>query len=216
MLRISSNRANLLGWGIAIVLMGASLPSSARDCPIDGSARSPKVRALNYLKNRTAIPSTSDIDSTVTLKGMLTPGSDRSRWSTKHAAVVEGYVANVIVGGIETVNCGANDPADRDTHIELTLDPMNDDERKHVIVEVTPRVRDEMQRQGKNWSTKALRSQLLGRWVRVTGWLLFDAEHEGQSLNTAGPRARKIWRATAWEIHPITAIEVLPGKPKAG
>jgi hypothetical protein len=49
----------------------------------------------------------------------------------------------------------------------------------------------------------------LGRWVRVTGWLLFDAEHANAAENTAPGRARN-WRASAWEIHPITAVEVVP------
>jgi hypothetical protein len=35
--------------------------------------------------------------------------------------------------------------------------------------------------------------------VRISGWLLFDLEH----VNVVGKQ-----RATAWEIHPITRIEV--------
>jgi len=36
----------------------------------------------------------------------------------------------------------------------------------------------------------------------------FDAEHQGESENTATERAEN-WRATAWEIHPVTSIEVV-------
>jgi hypothetical protein len=35
--------------------------------------------------------------------------------------------------------------------------------------------------------------------VRLSGWLLHDFEH-------AGPA--RAWRVSAWEIHPVTAIEV--------
>lgn len=194
----------------ALTVAASSSPTYAWDCPVNGTARSPDVRALNHLKNRTAMPARPDIDATVTLKAMVAPGDDRSRWSTQHAAVIEGYVANVMVGGVESVNCGARKPADRDTHIELTLDPRNDAEIRHVIVEVTPRIRSVMAAQGKGWSTDVLRS-LVGRRVRVTGWLLFDREHATQSVNTAGSRSSKAWRATAWELHPVTSIEVLPG-----
>jgi hypothetical protein len=57
-----------------------------------------------------------------------------------------------------------------------------------------------------------LRQQLLGRWIRVTGWLLFDVEHAENAANT-NPGGKTLWRATAWEVHPITSIEVLPRKP---
>jgi hypothetical protein len=43
----------------------------------------------------------------------------------------------------------------------------------------------------------------------VTGWLLFDAEHANAAANTAPGRPRD-WRATAWEVHPITSLEVVP------
>jgi hypothetical protein len=105
-------------------------------------------------------------------------------------------------------NCHATDPPDRDTHIELVLDPMNSSEIRRFIVEVTPRGRALADQRGDDWSTRALRDNLQGRWVRVRGWLLFDAEHESQSVNTAPNRPRD-WRATAWEIHPVTSLEVV-------
>jgi hypothetical protein len=76
-----------------------------------------------------------------------------------------------------------------------------------VVVEVTPRLREKIKADGVDWSTKALRSKLLGRWVTFTGWLLFDEEHASQAENTNPGRPRN-WRATAWEIHPVTQIDV--------
>jgi hypothetical protein len=59
-----------------------------------------------------------------------------------------------------------------------------------------------------DWSTQALRDKVLGRWVEVTGWMLFDVVHESEAENTAPGRPRN-WRATAWEVHSVTAIEVV-------
>jgi hypothetical protein len=38
--------------------------------------------------------------------------------------------------------------------------------------------------------------------------MLFDMERQDESENTA-PGGERNWRATAWEIHPITSIEVV-------
>lgn len=76
-----------------------------------------------------------------------------------------------------------------------------------MIAEVTPRWRAVMVRRGIDWSTDTLRNTICHHWVRVTGWLLFDFEHAGRSQNTATQPG--VWRATAWEIHPITSIEPL-------
>lgn len=88
-------------------------------------------------------------------------------------------------GGIESTNCRARDDAGSDTHIELVLDPMHSASSARMIVEVTPRWRYVMRERGTDWSTRALRDQFLGRWVKVGGWMLFDAEHKGDSENMA-------------------------------
>jgi len=167
------------------------------------------VQALNRLKNRYTAPAAADVDSQVSLSALVRPGDDRERWDERRGASVVGYVFDVKPGGIETVNCKARDLPDRDTHIELVVDPMNAGGPQRVIVEVTPRWRAMMAAKGVDWSTAALRRAYLGRWVRVTGWLLFDAEHANAAENTAPGRARN-WRATAWEVHPISSIEVVP------
>jgi hypothetical protein len=177
-------------------------------CGMEGDASSPAVSELNLLKNRYTSPEPQQIDPRLTLAAMLEPGDDRARWNDHRAAEITGYVWDVKVGGVETVNCRAADPPDRDTHIELVLDPMNSSEDHRVIVEVTPRSRALAEQRGEDWSTPALRDHFHGRWVRVRGWLLFDTEHRDQSLNTAPGRSRD-WRATAWEIHPVTSLEVV-------
>jgi len=58
-----------------------------------------------------------------------------------------------------------------------------------------------------DWSLETLKRELIGRQVRFEGWLLFDSSHAGESENTA-PGIANNWRATAWELHPVTKIEI--------
>jgi hypothetical protein len=181
-------------------------------CPPEGDAKPDAVKALNILKNRVIPPRDDELDTAVTLSALLKPGDDEERWDESKGGVLVGFVNDAKVGGVETTNCKATDAADRDTHIELVLSQSKNDKTQRVIVEVTPRWRDKMQSQGIDWSTGALKDELVGKWIRVKGWLLFDVEHEQQAENT-NPGNDSNWRATAWEIHPITEIDVLPGKP---
>jgi hypothetical protein len=156
----------------------------------------------------------SDIDSTVTLTAMVAPGDDEDRFDVKSAATVRGFVLEVMVGGKETCNCHAVDPNERDTHIALTLSE-GAEKTQSVVAEVTPRTRLLRQKSGHDdWTTAALKKNLQGKWVEVTGWLLFDFEHIGEAENT-NPGGVKNWRATCWEIHPVMSIKVLESPPEA-
>jgi hypothetical protein len=48
----------------------------------------------------------------------------------------------------------------------------------------------------------------VGHWVQFEGWLYFDLGHATEAENTA-PGNPENWRATAWELHPVTKITVL-------
>jgi len=183
-------------------------------CPPEGDAPSGEVKALNRLKNRVERPGPRDFDSLVTLQAMLAPTADDSRrFSDSRAAELTGYVYRVIPGGRETANCRAIDPALRDTHIELLATPSDTEAIRRVIVEVTPRERMAKSEVGLDWSTTALQSNLVGKWARIRGWLMFDAEHRAQAENT-NLGGNRNWRATAWEIHPIISVEVLKKPPR--
>lgn len=192
----------------AVVTCASATFAQPQTCPLQGDAKQPLALELNPYKNREDAPPAAKINPNATLAAVLASGNDSTRWSREDAAIFEGVVVGVKIGGIETVNCHAKDPAHRDTHIELALDP-NATEIQRVIVEVTPRWRAKMASIA-DWSTDALKQLLLGKRVRVTGWLFDDLEHETEAENT-NPGGAKNWRATIWEIHPITAIEVLPG-----
>ena len=198
-------------WALLFVMASAASPLAAQEtfngCPMEGNAKGAAARALNLLKNRYAPPGEQDFDQTATLGALVAPGDDRTRWNQVRAATVVGYVRDVTPGGIESVNCRRRGLTDRDTHIEMVVDPASASGPHRVVVEVTPRWRAIMASRGVDWSTGALRKNYLGRWVRVTGWLLFDREHANAAENTAPGRPRNR-RATAWEIHPVTSIEL--------
>jgi hypothetical protein len=179
------------------------LPGEA--CPAGGAAVTPGGREFARLKNRAAAPSVEDFDVNVSLEALLRAGEDRGRWSESRAGRVEGYVVEVVEGGIEAANCYSY--RERDVHIHVA--PRAGAPRTEwMVIEVTPRARRSASEAGRDWSAAALRAELPGRRCRFEGWLLFDREHADESENTA-PGARGNWRATAWELHPVTSIEVL-------
>ena len=183
----------------------AQTPGSFDGCPLEGKTTRTAVMALNRLKNRTVAPLKADINPAISLTSVLEPGNDIGRWSELQAAIITGFVVAVKPGGPETVNCGATDPAHTDTHIELALSADDSQGIHHMIVEVTPRWRAIMAAKGKDWSTVNLRRSLVGRKITVVGWVMLDREHCNASENT-NPGGAHNWRATCWEIHPISAL----------
>lgn len=163
------------------------------------------ARAVAALKNRTAHPLPADFDSSATLDTLLQPGNDTSRWSSTRAATIEGYVVRVHRAGIEAANSFSL--TRRDTHIEIAS-RRDAPPRERVIVEVTPPWRDWAKARGLDWSAEALQRTLVGRRCRFEGWLFFDRAHADESENT-NPGRPGNWRATAWEIHPVTTITVV-------
>lgn len=191
-----------------MVLLLATAVTSDRDCVLGPLAR---LRALDRAKDRAVAPDDAHIDRSVTLDAMLAPGDDRHRFVAGRGAEIDGWVVGVQVGGVELANCFARNPKARDTHIELAV-RQGAARTERVIVEVTPRWRGVMRASGADWSTDALRTALIGRRVRVRGWLLFDATHDDAAAHSdpRDTRGEPNWRATAWELHPITAITLLP------
>jgi len=188
-------------------------PEIFHGCPLDGVATGVHRQESNREKNRTTHPQAADIDSGATLPAIMQPGYDAERWSEARGASIVGYVVEVKRGSRETVNCEATARAFMDTHIALVADSTDVSEAARMIVEVTPRWREFLAERGEDWSTETLHQTLLGHWVRVTGWLFWDYEHANASEHAAR-RGGYVWRATAWEIHPVTAIRICPGAPQ--
>ena len=195
----------LLLASVAVALIIAVWLVLTGNCPSAGIALTSRARQLHRLKNRTALPQAADFDTRITLAELLKPGDDTNRWSTDRAGRIEGEVIDVENAGPEATNCF--NPWGRDVHI-LIATRKGASKSEHVVVEVTPPLRDWAAKQGIDWSEKTLQAQLVGRWCEFEGWLYFDVGHAEESENIA-PGNPNNWRATAWEIHPITKITVL-------
>lgn len=186
-------------WVVVILLLA---PISlwlilALNCPSAGIALTTRARDLHRLKNRTSLPQPADFDSGITLATLLQPGDDRDRWSNNRAARVQGEVIDVAYARPEATNCF--NPCRRDIHI-LIATHKDATKREHVVVEVTPNLRES--------SEETLQAQLVGHWCEFEGWLYFDVGHAEESENIS-PGKPDNWRATAWEIHPVTKITVI-------
>ena len=107
--------------------------------------------------------------------------------------------------GSEAANCFSS--SRRDIHI-LIATRKGAAKKEQVVLEVTPHLREWASKQGMDWSAETLHAQLIGHWVEFEGWLYFDLGHAEESENIA-PNNPENWRATAWEVHPITKITVI-------
>lgn len=195
----------LLLVGVLIPLLLIAWLVLAQNCPSAGIALTVRARDLHRLKNRTALPQPADFDSRITLDALLQPGDDTNRWSINRAARIQGEVIDVAYAGTEATNCFS--PSRRDIHIDIaTRKDVAKNER--VVLEVTPPMREWARQQGMDWSAETLHAQLVGHWCEFEGWLYFDVGHAEEAENTA-PNKPKNWRATAWEVHPITKITVI-------
>lgn len=109
------------------------------------------------------------------------------------AVSLQGYIATVKPGPPEQANCMGR--AGYDWHIRLGTYP-HASAAHTIITEATPRVRDREH----SFSMKVLQAYAgHASRVRITGWLFLDNDH---------PTDLDRQRATLWEIHPVTRIEV--------
>ena len=183
--------------------------------------------ATNLLKNRIDVPAAYHYVIWDAINQVTYPhGANRSRmdWTQSQLnqiapfegvpIAVEGYLYKVKVesssanstSGGESTNCHAHLASDVDWHMPLTAQS-GQGENLAIIVETTPRMRQ----LHPNWTVNRLKPwtehvnnqanpAFKGQRVRISGWLMFDPEH--QDMITSG------LRSTLWEIHPITKIEV--------
>jgi len=219
----SRTNLHILAARAALVLLTglAAGPASAtpnldtfRGCGLEGTATSPCARALNRLKNRYRSPRVSQINHAISLAALLAGGDDLKRWKSSDGAEFKGLVASVDSGGKrESCNCGRDDL--RDIHINVVARPEDVGHLlRYFIVEITPR----MQRLNPEWTFERI-DHLEGQWVTFQGWMLFDGMHSRESQNTherpkqacGTLKVRQIWRATAWEIHPVTSWKLATG-----
>lgn len=168
-------------------------------------------------------------DLSAAQKGRLNP-------LEKQIVSLTGYLVLAYAGPPESTNCGSMDF--HDWHLELFEQPL--DHAPHIadptpiICEITPRTQSAIYRD--NIRIQALAAFIRApdltieptghpaRKIRVTGYLLWDDEHNGAAdigttVRTIGAnKYHQPWRRTAWEIHPairIEALEAAPVRPNA-
>lgn len=202
--RASIRRVAVVVVGIVVAVVAVWIVL-ALNCPSAGIALTNRAAHLHRLKNRTAFPQPTDFDPGITLEALLQPGDDTNRWSTNRAARVQGEVIDVAYAGAEATNCF--NPCRRDIHILISTHK-GAAKKEQIVVEVTPNLFDWAAGQGIDWSEQTLHAQLVGHWVEFEGWLYFDVGHAEESENIA-PNEPDNWRATAWEVHPVTKITVI-------
>ncbi|PYI92395.1 MAG: hypothetical protein DME97_08665 [Verrucomicrobia bacterium] len=145
----------------------------------------------------------------------------------KQIVSVEGYLVLAYAGPPESTNCGSMDF--HDWHIEIFENPLDHapqiGDATPIICEITPHTQTALFRDNIRMQTLAgfIRAPDLtieptghaARRIRVTGYLLWDDEHNGAAdigtvIRMIGAnKYHQPWRRTAWEIHPAIKIEAL-------
>jgi hypothetical protein len=175
------------------------------NCPPTGDATDPVKQREDMLKNRGKAPAKTN--NQITLAKLVAPlmageNDDLHRWSENDGATISGYFVDAHYGSAESCNCHSNATNMWDIHVELVADLADEgNHRKYLIAELTrnfPQLRTK-------WTPDTLKNQFQGKRITVTGWMFFDPDHKNESENT-NPGGHHNWRATAWEIHPITSI----------
>jgi hypothetical protein len=142
-----------------------------------------------------------------------------------------GYLVLAYAGPPESTNCGNTDF--HDWHLELFQKPLDHAPKigdpTPIICEITPRTqnaifRDHIRMQALAGFIRAPDFTIeptghAARKVRVTGYLLWDDEHNGsadvgRTIRSVGAnKYHHPWRSTPWEIHPVIKIEALDAAP---
>lgn len=212
-----------------------SVKGRSKLCHPEGDANPDDGTNVN--KNRSDIPSKSYLVTVDAIRALpdtaLWRFTKRTQWKQSDSALVlpyegipvtvEGFfeVVKPQSGGGESTNCHASAEKDTDWHMALVSDPGEREERA-VVVEPTPRTK----RHNAGWkpaaakalavrhsdSPNAPRFEAEAAKVRVTGFLMLDPFHprhiKGGCAVSPNCHETKFFRATLWEVHPVTRIEV--------
>jgi hypothetical protein len=191
-----------------------------RNCKACGSATSAKGQKLNVLKNRGDAPTDPQ---EVTVAEIRDPANNTGHFDPAQQVRVTGYVASLDKGGFkESCNCGRTDL--RDIHINIVAKASErNNKTKFVVVEITPRWQEKLNLDDSDYNAmlQEVKTQILHKFVRFEGFMMSDSFHITESKNTAAagtPRCKDdghdpkpcVWRATTWEVHPVTAYTVVP------
>jgi hypothetical protein len=190
-----------------IILIAVWLAVDAAGVP--GSAQGSHTAQHRYLteqKNRQDIPVHYEpvtfaefLALPVVPERHTTSDWEMVRTQTQRSVRLEGYIAEVMRAADGTTYGRPPEQGDFHVHVREAKRPHcwpEGPQKQQIATEVTPH----FQPPRTGWAYETLRD-LCQRQVRVriSGWLLHDYPH----LKDVGD-----WRASAWEIHPVTNIEV--------
>lgn len=181
---------------------------AASPCPPRGDAKKAKIQKYNQLGARLEEPSDDDYDDTADIDALIAPGDDSLRWQNDTAVEITAFVLDVHDGGATSANCHSSDTGDHATVLDLSPGQSVSDNSHRMIAVISPQWRRIMAKNRIDWSTGAIRAKFLQQYVKIRGWLLFNPDAAARSLNTAPVAGVGVTRATAWEIHPVTGIEL--------
>lgn len=211
----------LLIVGVAVTGVAQQDPCSQgtpyRDCAACGTATILEGKILDVQKNRDD-PVTSP--KKITVATIRNPKNNK-KFSAEKQVWVKAYVVSVVPGGMpENCNCGKSTL--RDIHINIVASPSEaKDQSKYVVVEFTPRWEKTFDLIDSDYFAmlEKVKTEIRHKWVRFEGWMLYDRYHENAAQSTrpkqkicTKPNQKKCnWRATPWEVHPVTKYEVVSG-----
>lgn len=165
----------------------------------------------DFLNKEGAIPSTLGKNNHKDLATQLATMGEGRVFSTV------GYLYKIKQENGETSNCELMTPDAVDYHMYIGYDAKRAaafasnkakaglaDEGDAVIVEITPHYRERFHPE---WEFDTLNKQV-GKQVRVTGQLLADNEHFVKGQDCALGKSATCFRATIWELHPVTGFEI--------
>jgi len=172
------------------------------------------------------------IPSTLTSRNHATHAAALISLGEGEVHSLTGYLYYVTKTGEETCNCGLSGADDVDFHIGVGFDPfpastnarsllrqgaalsnsgITTQERQRlqqesVVVEMSPHYRARFQ---PRWELSRVR-QAIGKQVKVIGQLMIDNAHAIPTQDCGMPGSDQVacWRASAWEIHPVTEFYV--------
>lgn len=155
------------------------------------------------LKNRNTQPQTADFNNLITLDDLYNSHDDTSEFDQSQAVIIQGYLFQARDEDSEACNCYSPYAADHDIHVYIALDKNATSIGDCVVVELTPYSKSILS----GWTADYINQN---QWmqVEITGWLMYDWEHNNMSFDSGQPKA-KAKRRTVWEVHPITNIRSL-------
>jgi hypothetical protein len=124
-----------------------------------------------------------------------------------------GYLYRALASGAESANCQLTGEENTDVTLHVGFTPLKHpgsastaDNQSTIVAEITPQYRAQKHPE---WKLAQLRS-LEGRQIKLVGQLMLDTEHANARDDCGAPNGKNVacWRASAWEIHPITDLFV--------